>query len=448
MSLVEKREVYPAHALFDDLPGDPFRLGWRGVPRTLPDGEVVFDVVPLQLEDLLFPEEYDHPMTRPGHSTDCMYLYACFQALLAGEPQSLILTDCRVDFGAPDVKPLGPDVAVFLNAPPDFGGATFHVAARAARPILVVEVTSPETFNNDLDAKLDLYHRANVPCYVIIDSEYDGEIRFDVHLLGYRHAAAGYEPIPFDEQGRLWVEPLACWLTIENDQVVCIEGATGRPIEPFLGQLQARQVAEARTEAEVAARVDAEARTQAEVAARVDAEARTAAEVAARVDAEARTAAEVAARLDAEARTQAEARRGKRPTLAPRPRRRRGKRPKRAPRPRWRRGSMPKLAPRPRWRRGLPLKLKWPPCRRNCGDCAARVDLGLLSQCPCDAGEITWRCWSEAGVDGPTTRAWGVSQFPMVYVLDASGVIRFKNVDEADLDKAVDALLTEPKPAG
>ena len=65
-----------------------------------------------------------------------------------------------------------------------------------------------------------------------------------------------------------------------------------------------------------------------------------------------------------------------------------------------------------------------------------------------DSGEITWRCWSEAGVDGPTPRAWGVSQFPMVYVLDASGLIRFRNVEGDNLDKAVDALLAELKPAG
>lgn len=65
-----------------------------------------------------------------------------------------------------------------------------------------------------------------------------------------------------------------------------------------------------------------------------------------------------------------------------------------------------------------------------------------------DAGEITWRCWAEAGTDGPIVRAWGVSQFPLVYVLDASGVIRHRDVAGADLDRAVDALLAAMKPAG
>lgn len=65
-----------------------------------------------------------------------------------------------------------------------------------------------------------------------------------------------------------------------------------------------------------------------------------------------------------------------------------------------------------------------------------------------DAGEITWRCWADGGVDGPITQAWGVDTFPAVYVLDAAGIIRFKNVQGKDLDDAVDRLLAEVKPAG
>ena len=264
MSLVENRTVYSAADLYAILPGDPFRFGWRGVPRTLPGGEVEFDYVPLTLDDLLYPEEYDHPMIRPEHTTDCITLYTSFKVLLAETPQSLVLMDCRIDFEAPGVRPLGPDISVFHNVAEGFSAATLKVAERGARSVLVVEVTSPETFGNDLDAKVDLYHRANVPCYVIIDSRYEGETRYDVRLIGYRHAPARYEPIPLDEQGRLWVEPLNCWLTIADDQVVCIDGSTGRPIESFLGQFQARQAAEVRAEAtEATARAEiAEARAE------------------------------------------------------------------------------------------------------------------------------------------------------------------------------------------
>lgn len=58
------------------------------------------------------------------------------------------------------------------------------------------------------------------------------------------------------------------------------------------------------------------------------------------------------------------------------------------------------------------------------------------------AGEITWRCWWD-GTSGPITTRWGISGFPSIFVLDASGVIRFRDVRGDDLDKAIASLLGE-----
>jgi len=323
MSLVEKTEpaleVEPAPG----SPADPFRLGWRNVPRTLPDGEVEFEQVPLTLEDLLFPEESDHAMNHPAHAEDCYYLYGCLKMLLAEVPRSLVLTDCRVDFNIPGVRPLGPDVAAFLDVAEGWSAATLYLGMMAARPVLVAEVTSPDTRRQDFDRKRDFYHRANVPCYVIVDSQYHQGIRSEVELIGFRHTLDGYEPIPPDDQGRVQVEPLGFWLKVEGERVVCIDGQTGRPIEAFLGQAQARKAAEARAETAEARVETAEARAEtAEANARAEAEARTHAEARARAvdetwerlaelaraearghaEANARAAASNAARLDAEAR--------------------------------------------------------------------------------------------------------------------------------------------------
>jgi hypothetical protein len=61
--------------------------------------------------------------------------------------------------------------------------------------------------------------------------------------------------------------------------------------------------------------------------------------------------------------------------------------------------------------------------------------------------QITWRSfWNGGSTDGPISRRWNVSSWPTVYVLDSKGTIRFKNVRGDDLDKAVDALLSEMKP--
>ena len=57
---------------------------------------------------------------------------------------------------------------------------------------------------------------------------------------------------------------------------------------------------------------------------------------------------------------------------------------------------------------------------------------------------ITWRSWWDGGdTQGPIAKAWNVSGWPTIYVLDAKGVIRYKNVRGEEMDKVVDKLLAE-----
>lgn len=59
---------------------------------------------------------------------------------------------------------------------------------------------------------------------------------------------------------------------------------------------------------------------------------------------------------------------------------------------------------------------------------------------------LTWPAFFDAGgTDGPIATKWGVRSWPTIFVLDAKGVIRFKNVRGEEMDKAVDALLAEMK---
>ncbi len=255
---------------------DPFRYGWRDVARKQPDGRVEIEQVPLTLEDLLFPEEGDYAVQHPAHIEDCFYLMAAFKARLAGDPGALVLCDCRVRWDVPDLKPMGPDIAVFLNAPEGWDGGTLGVAETDARPVLVVEVTSPETRKLDFGAKKGFYHRARVPIYVIVDARpHPGGRRMKLH--GFRHAPEGYQPMPLDDRGRLWLEPLGVWMAVAGVRVVCIEGETGRRLGDYVEEVQARAEAEARA-AEAEARVaEAEART-AGAEARAEAESRARAE--------------------------------------------------------------------------------------------------------------------------------------------------------------------------
>src|SRR4051794_32005097 len=54
---------------------------------------------------------------------------------------------------------------------------------------------------------------------------------------------------------------------------------------------------------------------------------------------------------------------------------------------------------------------------------------------------LTWRSFFDGGTGGPIARAWGVRGWPTIVVIDAKGVIRYKDVRGDDLDVAVDVLL-------
>ena len=57
---------------------------------------------------------------------------------------------------------------------------------------------------------------------------------------------------------------------------------------------------------------------------------------------------------------------------------------------------------------------------------------------------ITWRSWWDDGsVNGPIQTSWQVLQRPTIHLLDAKGVIRYKNVQPEGLDAAINELLAE-----
>jgi hypothetical protein len=221
---------------------------------------------------------------------------------------------------------------------------------------MVVEVTSPDTRSNDLEIKVDYYHRAGVPLYVIADVSKgkDGDRR--IALIGYERAPRKYKRVKPDKQGRIWLAPVRLWLGLTRDRVggfvrlACFDPDTGEEVGDYTAialelaaeksrrlkaeaqaaaesrsrvvekrrrlKAEARAAAEARARAdEESRRLDAEARAAAESRARaaeesrrLNAEARAAAEARARADAEERASAEALARADAEERASEEAR--------------------------------------------------------------------------------------------------------------------------------------------
>ena len=58
--------------------------------------------------------------------------------------------------------------------------------------------------------------------------------------------------------------------------------------------------------------------------------------------------------------------------------------------------------------------------------------------------EISWPQIHD-GNGGPLQRKYGIEYFPSIFVLDGHGIIRYRDVRGADLDKAVDTLSAELK---
>lgn len=163
---------------------DPFRYGWRYVRTPQPDGTVRIEEVPLRKEDLLYPEEEDFVVQKPPHSRDSIYLATALDTFYAADGSVVVLFDCRVDWGGVGgVRPLGPDVTVLFDVHEWREQGTFRIAEEGGRPVLVIEVSSPNTWVNDVGPKIDLYYRAGVQRYVIVDRGPKGED--PVQLTGY-----------------------------------------------------------------------------------------------------------------------------------------------------------------------------------------------------------------------------------------------------------------------
>ncbi len=60
--------------------------------------------------------------------------------------------------------------------------------------------------------------------------------------------------------------------------------------------------------------------------------------------------------------------------------------------------------------------------------------------------QITWRSfWNGGSTEGGIAGQWNVHSWPTIYVIDAKGVIRYKNVRGEELESALETLLAEAR---
>jgi len=230
-------------------PPDPFRFGWREVQQIGPDGAKQWVRVPLTPEDLLHPKKGYQILENTQQERDRGYLAVVLRYRLSSNPRALVLSDCLVDWGIPSLGNHSPDISVFdnVNDPEHRNWGTFRVAEEGARPVLVIEIVSPDAHDrrvrdNDVVIKVREYYRAGVPLYVIVDQEREGRPR---QVIGYRRGARKYLRMRTDRQGRLLLEPVRFLLGLKDERAVCRDADTGEEVGDLKAQAQARQAAEA-----------------------------------------------------------------------------------------------------------------------------------------------------------------------------------------------------------
>jgi Uma2 family endonuclease len=253
-----------------EQPTDPYLYGWRYVTRFAPDGEMMFVLQPLTLEDILHPQEDDHRMHAHYHEQICHYLGDVFTSCLGHDPTAKVLADVRIGWDNPTIKSHTPDISVVFGVSHEENWTTFYEAEEGVRPTLVVEVTSPSTRLLDLVNKFDEYELVGLKYYIIVDQHQQGgeEQR---RVLGYRLNSQGrYVMLEPNEQGWLWLEPIGIWLAWQGETLVCYDKASQLiPNYTTLREVQAKTEAKAEAKVEVA-----EAKAQAEATARAELEAR------------------------------------------------------------------------------------------------------------------------------------------------------------------------------
>ncbi len=262
MSFAANRKTKPIRARRER---DLFRYGVRLVRGKLPDGTTGYVPTPMPQEALLHPRNEDYPLETDAHDDDCGYLKNVLR--VRARRGWVVLSNCRVDWGVPGLKPHGPDISAFKGLRgPKKDWKTFYVAQEKVRPLLTIEVTSPGTRKYDVGIKFDHYHRAEVPLYVIVDARTKQGVR-NIEIRGYRRGPTRYEPLELDAQGRLLLDPFGVLLGVENERVCCYDAETGEKIGDYEAVVRAREEAERQAQA-------AERQAQAELEARLAAEER------------------------------------------------------------------------------------------------------------------------------------------------------------------------------
>ncbi|MEM7530666.1 MAG: Uma2 family endonuclease [Chloroflexota bacterium] len=181
---------------------DPFYYGWRNIIETLPDGTETYYQIPLTQADFLDPQLGDEFVQSAKHNALVLTLYAKYDTHYRYEDTVGIYSDVKMLWRIPKLKEPSPDLAIVPNIKDKLKQrSSFDTVAEKTKPIMVIEVVSPNYPGDDTD-KVKIYQQAGVQEYFIIDPNFERDEK-EMTITGYRLVNDVYEKIMPDEQGRL-----------------------------------------------------------------------------------------------------------------------------------------------------------------------------------------------------------------------------------------------------
>ena len=205
---------------------DPFRYGWRWQRVRLPSGEVTEQRIPLTADDLLDPQLGDEVTQSGPHGQWFVRLGYLLQQYYESYEDILVCLDMKMIWGIPGLPGPSPDIAIVQGIRDKAAErSSFDVLKEGVRPCLILELVSSldnAVRANDYEKKVDIYARAGIPEYFILDPPTlatKGRLLLTAYRLGLN---GRYRPIEPDSTGRLLSATTGLLFGVEEDQTLLI----------------------------------------------------------------------------------------------------------------------------------------------------------------------------------------------------------------------------------
>lgn len=253
---IEERESYALS--IDDV--NEFFYGYRYVDLTQDgDEDEVWDMVPLTLDDVMYPLLDDRMGQTYDHSLLGGNLYISLDTHVKKIPGTHVLLRVVVGWGIEGQQDLVPDIMVMMHVCnlPKTNIGIFDRAKYGGTPLLAIEMTSKNTRFVDVNqdtprySKYREYERIGVHYFVIIDVS-----RQPMHappaFWGHQLVGKTYRPLQPDQHGRLWLPQLGVALGTHGNTLAWFD-ANGKRLLSFEEEEARANEAEARADQEAAA---------------------------------------------------------------------------------------------------------------------------------------------------------------------------------------------------